>query len=264
MKKIAIIALSLCLFVDAATTGVASAITSYLIGPDRVRALFNEMKGLANISLQESFLRQENTIVNTTGTYSFDFRKATNSTVTSVAPQLQLLGQNDVFIATHIGVYQYEAVTASPGYVRGGLQSYVNPLYYTTTAGFTKDHLQQIYQGRLKFKVANTEVFEAIDMGLFEAREITQGYEVAGAVDLDKTGSKKPEDGLKDLATFAVMDGSQDNVWIMDLPIFSGIEWANTGAGLANNLVLKPHGILVKGGARYFKEIQARVSMITA
>lgn len=247
---------------DTHAIGISSAITSYLLGPDRIRALFNELKRIQNVSCQESYLRQEVTLLNQSGVYNFDFRKQTNSVAQTVEPQIQLLGNNDVFVATHIGLYVYEANTTTVGYVRGGLQAYINPLYYTTTAGFTKDHLQQIYNGRLRFRVANTDALEALDMGLFEEREITQGFEVAGVLDADKTGSKKSEDGLRDLATFAVMDGSQDNLWIADMPTFNGILWQNTGANLQNRLVLKMHGILVKGGSRFFTEVKNATSMV--
>jgi hypothetical protein len=247
---------------ESKAAGISAAITSYLLGPDRVRALFNELKSISQVSCQESYLRQEVSLINQTGLYTFDFRKQTNSTAQTIEPQMQLLGQNDVFVCTYIGMYLYEAISTSVGYVRGGLQTYVNPLYFTTTAGFTKDDLQQVYNGRLQFKVANTVAIEAIDMGMFEAQAITQAFEVAGALDADKTGSKKPEDGLKDLSTFAVMDGSQDNTWIADLPTFNGILWQNTGASLSNRLVLKCHGILVKGGSRYFDAIKDKVSLI--
>ncbi len=247
----------------ALTIGAAG--VSFLVGPDRVRALFNALKDIPGISLQESYLRQESTVVNTTGTFNFDFRKQTNSSNTTVEPQLQLLGNNDLFIATHVGVYLYEANTTTPGRVRGGLQTGVNPTYFTTTAFFTIDHLNQLYEGRLKFKVASTELMEAIDMTQFNELSPTQlGVNTTtGVAGPTFGGSRRAEQGIKDLSTFAVMDGSQDNLFIIECPIFNGIQYQNTGANLQNRLVLQTHGVLVKGGTRSLNLIKEQISLIS-
>lgn len=267
MKKIkflSVIMLLLALVIPVGASSIGAAVTAFLIGPERVRELFNALKSIKSVSVEESYLRQEQTIKNTKSIYSFDYARTVNGSTNNVEPQLTLLDINDVFICTHIGVYLYQADTTKPGYVKGGLQTCVNPAYFTANAGFTIDHLNQLYQGRMKFKVANSEKIEAIDMAQFEARPLTQqGWDVTlSVVEADIIGSKKAEDGLKDLASFFVLDGSQSNQVVLDLPIFDGIEWEHTLANTQVRAVVKPQGILIKGGARVLDEIQNKVTLV--
>ena len=267
MKKIKFLSVALLLVafvLPVSFSGVGAAVTAFLIGPERIRELFNRLKTIGNVSVEESYLRQEQTIKNTNSMYVFDYARAVNGSTTNVEPQLTLLDTNDVFIATHVGVYVYEADTTKRGYVKNGLQTCINPVYFGAGAGFTPDHLNQIYQGRLKYKVANSEKVEAIDMGQFENKPVVQlGWDTTLSVlETDIIGSKKAEDGLKDLASFFVFDGSQSNQAVLDLPIFDGIEWEAKAANKQNRIVVKPQGILVKGGARVLNAINEQVRLI--
>jgi hypothetical protein len=262
LKIFSVLMLLAALFMPVSTIG--SAITAFLIGPERIRELFNALKTIDKVSVEESYLRQEQTIKNTNSIYVFDYARAVNGSTTNVEPQLVLLDTNDVFIATHVGVYIYEADTTKKGYTRNGLQTCINPVYFTAGVGFTPDHLNQLYQGQMKYKVANSEKIEAIDMGQFEAKPLTQPlWDVTlSALEADIIGSKKPEDGLKDLASFFVFDGSQSNQIILNLPIFDGIAWEAKAANAQNRIVVKPQGILVKGGARYVDQIASKVMLV--
>lgn len=258
LKIFGIIALVVA-FVFAPVAGIGMGVISYLMGPERQRKLFNALKSISEVSCQQSYLRQEATISNSQGVYKFDFSNVNNTPSTSLPPQLVLLDKNDLFVCTHVGVYLYEADSTTVGYVRDGLQTYVNPLYFVAAAGFVPGHLNQVYQGKLKYKVASTEVLESIDLGLACRQPDRQGITAATVV-----GSQNPEDGLIDLASFPFINGSQQTIFILDLPIFTGITWAAVAANKSNVLVVKPHGVLVKGGARYVEQVSQVVDLIQA
>lgn len=263
-KFLSVVMLVAAFFLPTAISAIGASVTAFLIGPERVRDLFNRLKTIKEVFVQESFLRQEQTIKNTASVYTFDYARAVNGSTTNVEPQLTLLDTNDVFVCTHLGVYVYEADTTKPGYTKKGLQTSINPVYFTAGVGFTPDHLNQLYQGRLKYKVAASEKVESIDMGQFENKPVVQlGWDITlSAAEADIVGSKKAEDGLKDLASFFVFDGSQSNQIILDLPIFDGIQWEAKAANSQNRIVVKPQGILVKGGARFLKQISEHVALI--
>lgn len=248
------------------TSAFALGFTGFLSGGERTRELFNELRNLEMVSVQESFLRQENTLSNSSGVYTYDFTKAVNSSGMSVEPQLQLLDKNDAFVATGLGVYIYEAIVANPGYVPNGLQTAVNPVLLTTDAGFTKDHINQLYNGKLLYKVSNTIAIEAIDMQQFETRPVVQaGWDTTLSIlETDIVGSKRGEDGIKDVASFLYFDGIEDNTIQIVAPLFNGIKWQQTAAGKQIRVVVKTHGLLIKGGHKYADKIKAAIKAINA
>jgi hypothetical protein len=48
----------------------------------------------------------------------------------------------------------------------------------------------------------------------------------------------------------------------LNLPIFDGIAWEAKAANAQNRIVVKPQGILVKGGARYVDQIASKVMLV--
>lgn len=215
------------------------------VASDRSRQIANSLKQrLSDVSIEMSYLFAEQTLTNTSNTYKFDFRIAGGQANTSTKPNQLLLDQSDIFIVTQLGMFNYEKITATPEYIRGGLQTNINPLYYTTGVGFTKDHLNQIYAGQIKFHVGNIDAFSNLDTGLFRFGHQLQG-DLTNNIYQGRNGDS---DGYVTLPEIMILNGSYDAYIQLSYQLFTGIAIANVG-GLENSVVFKPQGILVRGGA---------------
>lgn len=225
---------------------ITASIFSASIAQDRARQVAKVLRSnFKEFSIEMAYLFAEQTMVNTSGQYTFDFRVSAGVSNNVTSPNQLLLDQSDVFIVTQLGMFNYEKNSTTAAYIRGGLQTNINPEYYTTTAGFTKDHLNQIYAGKLAFHVGNTDQFQNLDTGLLNFGHQLQG-DLANDIYQGRNGDS---DGYYTLPELMVFNGSADAYIKLNFNLFTGIQIANTGANLLNQVVFKPQGILVRGGA---------------
>jgi hypothetical protein len=181
-------------------------------------------------------LRIEQTITNSDSIYTFPvLQDGTVPLKTEIR-----LNKNDILFMTHVGLYIYEKTLNQEG--AGVLQTYPNEIAFTTGAGFTKAHLETIYNSQLRLKVGTREFVSGLDTRLF--RWVPQTQQSAAT-----NKSQADEDaGMIQLPTYYSLRGTDEIEISLSVPVFSGIQMANI-APLTNQLVLKCKGFLIKGGA---------------
>lgn len=235
------------LSVDKIDAVTFSSIVPAGIASDRLRAVSKAIRNSGKSwDVEFGYLAVEQELLNNKSLYKFDFRAASNGGAAgNNSPINLLLDQSDLFISIQTGLFLYEKVTATPEYIRGGLQTSINPLYWTTGVGFTIDHLRQVYNSRLKFQVANHTYSQNFDTSLFYTQHELQG-DLTNNIMEQRYGDI---DGYYVLPEFHMINGQNDSRYELSIPLFNGVEMQAVGAGLQNMVVLKHQGILIRGGA---------------
>lgn len=185
-----------------------------------------------------SYLRVEQALSNTKTRYQFDIKKTGGEIATE-----RKLDRNDVFIATHLGVYLISQVSTTIGLEV--LQTYPNPDYFITTTGFTPAHLNTIYSGHLEVKIGQKVNIEALDMNKFRYVPTTQQATPTlpySEFDLDSY-SYWP-------GSLLFLHGTQNIEIFIDIPSITGLAWAAVAADTSNKMVLYLMGYLVKNAAK--------------
>lgn len=181
-------------------------------------------------------LRIEQTITNSDSIYTFPVLQ--DSTV-PLKTEVRL-NKNDILFMTHIGLFMYEKVSGQEG--AGVLQTYPNESAFTTGAGFTKSHLEIMYNSQLKLRVGTREFVSGLDTRLFRYVPTTQQSSATNKSEADE------DSGMIQLPTYYSLRGTDEIELSLSVPVFAGIQVANI-APLTNQLVLKCKGFLIKGGA---------------
>ena len=105
---------------------ITTASTGLIVGV-RNRSVYQALKGLLGISIEESYLQSEAILSNNNGVYTFNFNKNSNPLKTE---HTQFLDQSDLFITTALLLALRENDTTRPQELKlGHLQTYVNPEY---------------------------------------------------------------------------------------------------------------------------------------
>lgn len=205
----------------------------------RKRSLINKIRAdYSGYVIEESNLRSEIAVANNTPQYAFQILQGDKS------PSIveRLLNKNDLFIVMALGLFIYERTDANPGAAE--LQSFPNESHFTTTAGFTKRHLNVFYNGLLSLSIGTVAYNSGWDTRRF--KQIPQTQQSAAT-----NYSQQDEDtGMIDLEPLLKISGANDNKFVASLPYFTGIQVANTGTGLTTMYSLNMRGLLVKGGAQ--------------
>lgn len=225
-------------------SGVSFAMAMPAVSGDRARAIFRSLQKKFNpdpknpqFIIEPSYLRIEKTLTNNSGTYTFDIKKVGGEKVTE-----QKLDRNDVFVVTDLGIYLLNETSASVGL--DPLQTYPNATAFPDdTTNFLGAHLETLYAGKFKMKIGTRENISALSMQVFRNVPTTQ----------KSAASNNTEHNIKDsayeLGSLLYLYGNQDINVSIDVPVFSGIKWANTASGRNSVVVFHPFGYLIKGAA---------------
>lgn len=181
-----------------------------------------------------AFLRIIQTIDNAKSEYRFNIKRESGE-----ASLERKLDRNDTFIMTDLGFFLIAVENSEFG--RAKLNTYPNLTQFAVNAGFTPLDLLTFWNGDLSLKVGSTEFLESLDMQ--DAYRVNETQQTL-ATNFDEQWGLK--DGLIPLTPAVIMKGD-DNIDIrLNVPLFTGIEVANTNAGFVNHVVLKPKGYLIK------------------
>jgi hypothetical protein len=181
-------------------------------------------------------LRVEQTLTNTDSQLTFPILE--DGTV-PLKSEIRL-NKNDILFTTQLGLFIYEKTLNQEG--AGVLQTFPSELGFTTGAGFTKAHLETIYNAKLRLQVASSELIAGLDTRVF--RDVPQTQQSSAT-----NKSQATEDsGMIELPTYYALRGTDQINMQITMPFFAGIQIANI-APLTNQLVLKARGFIIKGGA---------------
>jgi hypothetical protein len=234
---------------------VSTASTGLIVGV-RNRSVYQALRGIDGISIEESYLQSEAILSNNNGLYTFNFNKNSNPLKTS---HTQFLDQSDLFVTTALLLALRENDTTRPEELKHGhLQTFVNDEYWSTNAGFTKSHLNQVYAGKLEFKVADRLYFQHLNTQKFKFAPRTQ-YNVT-AETYDSVNAN--EDGKYTTPQILVLSGDEDSNIQASFKVFNGIQWAATAANKQNIVALVQDGLLIRGGANKKAAIVAAISSV--
>jgi len=201
-------------------------------------------------------LQSEDILSNNNGVYTFNFNKNSNPLKTE---HTQFLDQSDLFITTALLLALRENDTTRPQELKlGHLQTYVNPEYFATGVGFNPDHLNQIYAGKLEFKVADRLYFQHLNTQKFKFGPRTQYNTTAETFD----SVNASVDGKYVTPQIMALSGDEDSNIQASFKVFGGIQWAATAANKQNIIALVQDGLLIRGGANKKSEIVAAISNV--
>lgn len=186
------------------------------------------------------FLRVEQTLKNSTGSYRFDIKDTSGFIVTE-----NKLDRNDLFVITDLGMYLLREDSTKVGV--SVLQSYPNELEFAAVAGFTPAHLEAIYNGKFSLKIGSRVNIESLSLQNFRRIPQTQ-----------QSATVKTQYSVKE-ATYALpsllfLKGSMDVEAKIEFPTFDGIQIQAVTAGINNKIVFHPYGFLIKNGASIMEE----------
>ena len=183
-----------------------------------------------------SYLRIENTIINSKSNYTFP--------ILNQGSELNVekkLDKNDLFVATRMGMFMYLRNTASGNQSAQPLQTYPNEVYFAANAGFTPSHLEAAYSGELSIKKGTTVILESYDTKNFRYVPTTQQ---SGAANKSEVGR---DTGYAALTPAIELPGREQVQIEARFNTFNGIQWQNTVTDVENRIVLYFRGYLVKG-----------------
>jgi len=184
-----------------------------------------------------SFLRVDQVLANNKSRYKFDIKAAS----TDAAPELRL-DRNDLFVATHIGIFLVAQDRNKKG--REVLQSYPNQVIFPAAAGFDPEDLEAIYNGFLTMKVGSTVNIESLSMQNF--RKVPQTQQSASTNRSQwnlKDQCYKPETTLE-------LHGTANIDIEVEFPTYNNIKIAYDGEGtIDHKIAMLAFGYLVKNGA---------------
>lgn len=206
------------------------------------RNMFKAVKDWAikqgnSVTPEPSFLRIEKTLVNGQGTYDFNLKVESGMIATE-----RKLDRNDVFCATHLGVYLSKQLTAEIG--KEVLQTYPNSQVFTSASAYDLTDLQAIYNGYMWIKTEQTVNAEAIPMLKFLHIPETQ-KSAAGNYSQFKT-----EEHAFYMGNVLFFKGWSSIEIKIQFPTWSGITLQTGESGYVTKLVLVPYGYLLKSAIK--------------
>lgn len=211
-----------------------------MFSTDRHRAIFKSLSKKYNTAPSPSYLRVEQTLSNSKGTYQFDVKKLGSEVATEVK-----LDRNDLFVCTDMMFYLLDEVTAEIGV--SPLQTYPNQTEFASATSFTPTDLLAIYSGYYTLKIGKTVNIENLSMQHF--LYIPQTQQSAST----NYSQYNVGDVVYPLGSLMFLNGTADIKNEVTFPTFSGIQIAAVASGHLNKLVFHPYGYLLKGKAQDMK-----------
>jgi hypothetical protein len=205
----------------------------------RDRQIFNKLlteNKAQGIIPSPSYLRIEQTLSNSKGTYEFRLAKTDNESITEVK-----LDRNDTFVVTDLAVYLVCETTAKAG--KAVLQTYVNQIVFPVVAGFTPSDLEAIYNGRLELKIGQKVNIETLSLQNFRVVPETQQSAVTNL------GNRSVNDAKYPMGALLTLKGNMDTRITITFPTFAAMEIAAVTVGTTHKLVFHPYGYLLRGAS---------------
>jgi len=207
------------------------------------RSLFNSLREIyPGCIIGDSFLQMEQPLINGNTTIEFDPAKNVNSDRRTESK----LDRNDIFVATHMGLFLCANSLDAAGKTKGVgvFQTYPNLQHFpaiTTTPVFTPANLEAVFNGRLTVKINNKEESPLIDTRRFRYVPQTQ-QSAAGNYSMFKL-----EDALVALTPTINLFGNKENKITLALP--SATDIAAQATNTENLVILFTKGFVIKGAS---------------
>lgn len=231
--------------------GVSMAVAPFAAVADRNRQIYKTVKQqVGTLIPNPAYLRVEQSLSNSKALYSFDVKKNGNEIATEIK-----LDRNDLFVVHSLAIFISAQVSSSIG--AEVLQTYPNKVVFGTNSGFTYTHLEAVYNGYLRLKVANMVNID--NMPLLHFRHVPMTQQIAAVSSGSSATATKTQaidhsefnlmSRAYPLESLIYLSGTMDINFEINIPTFSSIQIAATAASTTNKLVLMPIGLLVKNGA---------------
>ena len=183
---------------------------------------------------EPSYLRIQEALSNSLTDYKFDLK------VESGTEQCEAkLDRNDLFIATHLGMFLIKENNDEPG--KEVLQSYPNQTVFAISSGWDATDLFCIYNGYLWIKTGPKVNAEKIPMWNFYHVPETLKSNASNYSQFDVQEACYWPEGIE--FWFKGWTSIEIRVYIQS---FSGMQIVTTETGYTNKLVFMPFGYLVK------------------
>ena len=202
-----------------------------------------------SVDCQQSFLRQDVLLSNSSSQYIFDYRAVANTSGNTPLNTARLLDSNDAFIVTGLKMYLGLVDTSNNTVKFNGWLTYNNQSIFNSTncTGLTTADLETLYNtGIITFKAGNTEfVDKGIECQRLKCVPTTQGNGTTTQDSLDYNGG-----GLIDMDQLIAINGQEDMKFLLNTHNRTSIAWQGSGAVGTGSLMyvsLRPQGVLVKG-----------------
>lgn len=181
-------------------------------------------------SARRSFLRQEAVLKNSSSSaLVFDYKS--NKGLSS--PAERKLDENDLFVATGLGMYLLREARTEKGF--GVLRTHVAATDFAdaTVNGktFKANHLELLYNSWIKAEVDGDTIYEAIE---------TQDFRKV-------PGEYMPNTGKIVLTPRLIFRGHAKNALTLVQPEVDGLQWESVTENVENKVVLYAYGFQVLG-----------------
>ena len=205
---------------------------------NRHRQIFNALvkKYGADAVPSPGFLRVEQELKNSTGTYRFPIDTQSGAQATE-----QKLDRNDLFVVTDLAFYLLMEDSTKLGLAIP--QTYPNEVAFAAVAGFTPGHLEAIYNGKFSLKIQSKVNIEAMSMHHFRYVPETQQSAAANKSEFSLDRAAYP------LGSLLYLKGTMDVEVKVEFNTFDGIQIQAVAAATKNKLIFHPYGYLIKGKA---------------
>jgi hypothetical protein len=208
-----------------------------------LRTLFNSLREIyPGCIIGESYLQMEQVLINGNTTIEFDPAKNVNTDRRTESK----LDRNDVFVATHMGLFLAANSLDATGKTKGVpvFQTYPNVQHFPAVVGppaFEPANLEAIYNGKLTVKINNKEESPLIDARRFRYVPQTQQSSATNF------SMFKLDMALVALTPTINLFGNKENKITLLLPSATNI--AAQAANTENLVILFTKGFVVKGAS---------------
>ncbi|MDW8345817.1 MAG: hypothetical protein RML94_02580 [Bacteroidia bacterium] len=203
------------------------------------KALRSQLKNaLKGFVIEPSILRVEKVITNNASSYNFDIKKEGNESNSEVK-----LDTNDVFFATHLGIYLLRAANTERS--RAVPQTYPNQVVFPAVAGFVPEHLEIFFNAHLSVKIGTKEFISKLWTGF--CRYVPQTQQSTAT----NHSQRSAYDGLVEIEKIRFSGNDQIEIKLSLNPFEStALQVASATAGVEHRVMLLVNGFLVKGAAQ--------------
>ena len=201
------------------------------------RSIFETLKTqYQGKSIQFSNLRIEAELKNSSGNYSFNLRN-----LNSLQPNERGLSENDLFVATRIGLFLIREDVDRLG--TAILQTYPNDQAFPSGTGFTLSDMETIYAGGMEIKTNVMVNAEHIPGYMFRKVFTSQQTSTIKQSEFDINKA------CYELPTLLKLYGNKTVEIKYNFPSLDSMAIASPSADYKHKLVFMPFGFLIKDGA---------------
>lgn len=201
------------------------------------RQIYNSLvKRYPGQIISPDFLRIEQELKNTTGSYAFPIDTTSGQNVME-----RKLDRNDIFVITELGIFLISEADVTTGV--GVLQTYPNKIVFPAASGFNPDHLEAIYNGKISLKIQSKVNIEGMSMQHFRVVPETQQSAA------NNKSEYSVEKSAYQLGALISLKGTMNVEVKVEFNTFNAMQIASVDAGVKHKIVFHPFGYLIKGAA---------------